>query len=109
MGHEPAALEFAEPLGEQGAAGPRYPTMDLVEAAGTDHQLANATYFAAAGGAVIVEDAALDGARLRDRVGELRAQPGRLAEMGEGMRSVARPDAAAAVANELLRLARDRK
>ena len=74
-----------------------------------DHQLANATYFAAAGGAVIVEDAALDGARLRDRVAELRARPGRLAEMGAGMRSVARPDAAAAVANELLRLARDRK
>jgi len=74
-----------------------------------DHQLANATYFAAAGGAVIVEDAALDGARLRDRVAELRARPGRLAEMGAGMRSVARPDAAAALANELLRLARDRK
>ena len=74
-----------------------------------DHQLANATYFAAAGGAVIVEDAALDGAHLRARVAELRGEPGRLERMRQGMRSVARPDAAAAVANELLRLARGRK
>jgi UDP-N-acetylglucosamine--N-acetylmuramyl-(pentapeptide) pyrophosphoryl-undecaprenol N-acetylglucosamine transferase len=73
-----------------------------------DHQHANAAYFAAAGGAVIVEDAALDGVCLRDRVADLRGQPGRLAEMARGMRSVARPEAAAAVANELLRLARGR-
>ena len=72
------------------------------------HQHANASYFAAAGGAVIVEDAALDGAVLRARVAELRGEPGRLADMREGMRSVARPDAAAAVARELLRLARGR-
>ena len=72
------------------------------------HQHANASYFAAAGGAVIVEDAALDGAVLRARVAELRSEPGRLADMREGMRSVARPDAAAAVARELLRLARGR-
>ena len=72
------------------------------------HQHANASYFAAAGGAVIVEDAALDGALLRARVAELRGEPGRLAAMREGMRGVARPDAAAAVARELLRLARDR-
>ena len=41
-----------------------------------DHQRANAEYFAAAGGAVIVDDAALDGARLRARVAELRASRG---------------------------------
>jgi hypothetical protein len=40
MGDESAPLQFAEPLGEQVAACPRYPAMDLVEAAGTDHQLA---------------------------------------------------------------------
>jgi len=57
---------------------------------------------------VIVEDAALDGDLLRARVGELRAEPGRLEGMRAGMRGVARPDAAAAVARELLRLARDR-
>ena len=74
-----------------------------------DHQHANARHFAAAGGAVIVEDAALDGERLRDEIAALRAEPGRLAEMRDGMRGVARPDAAAAVARELLRLARGRE
>ena len=73
-----------------------------------DHQDANARHFAAAGGAVIVADAALDGDLLRRRVAELHAEPGRLAEMRAGMTGVARPDAAAAVARELLRLARDR-
>jgi len=73
-----------------------------------DHQHANATHFAAAGGAVIVEDGALDGDLLQARVAALRSQPGRLEEMRAGMRSVARPDAAAAVARELLRLARGR-
>ena len=70
-----------------------------------DHQRANAEHFAAAGGAVIVEDSALDGDVLRARVADLRGAPGRLAGMREGMRSRARPDAAAAVARELLRLA----
>ena len=73
-----------------------------------DHQHANAEYFAAAGGAVIVEDAALDGEQLRNRVAELRAAPGRLDDMRNGMLRRARPDAAAVVARELLRLARDR-
>ena len=74
----------------------------------SDHQRANAEHFAAAGGAVIVDDAALDGDELRRRVAELRAEPGRLDAMREGMLSCARPDAAAAVARELLRLARGR-
>jgi UDP-N-acetylglucosamine--N-acetylmuramyl-(pentapeptide) pyrophosphoryl-undecaprenol N-acetylglucosamine transferase len=73
-----------------------------------DHQRANAEHFASAGGAVIVEDSALDGHLLRTRVAELRATPGRLAGMRNGMLSRARPDAAAVVARELLRLARDR-
>jgi UDP-N-acetylglucosamine--N-acetylmuramyl-(pentapeptide) pyrophosphoryl-undecaprenol N-acetylglucosamine transferase len=73
-----------------------------------DHQHANARHFAAAGGAVIIEDAVLDGDLLRTRVAELRREPGRLAQMRAGMTGVARPDAAAAVARELLRLARDR-
>jgi UDP-N-acetylglucosamine--N-acetylmuramyl-(pentapeptide) pyrophosphoryl-undecaprenol N-acetylglucosamine transferase len=73
-----------------------------------DHQRANAEHFAAAGGAVIVEDSALDGDVLRARVADLRGAPGRLAGMREGMCSRARPDAAAAVARELLRLAAGR-
>jgi UDP-N-acetylglucosamine--N-acetylmuramyl-(pentapeptide) pyrophosphoryl-undecaprenol N-acetylglucosamine transferase len=74
-----------------------------------DHQRANAEHFAAAGGAVIIEDAALDGDVLRARVAELRGAPRRLAEMRSGMRTRARPDAAAAVARELLRLAGERE
>jgi UDP-N-acetylglucosamine--N-acetylmuramyl-(pentapeptide) pyrophosphoryl-undecaprenol N-acetylglucosamine transferase len=72
----------------------------------SDHQRANAEHFAAAGGAVIVDDAAFDGELLRRRVAELRA--GSLTAMGDAMRSCARPDAAAAVARELLRLAAGR-
>jgi UDP-N-acetylglucosamine--N-acetylmuramyl-(pentapeptide) pyrophosphoryl-undecaprenol N-acetylglucosamine transferase len=70
-----------------------------------DHQRANAEHFAGAGGAVIVDDAALDGELLKTRVAELRGTPGRLADMRSGMLRCARPDAAAAVARELLRLA----
>ena len=73
-----------------------------------DHQHANARHFAATGGAVIVEDAALDGAALQTLVADLRAEPERLAEMRAGMRACARPEAAATVARELLRLAQGR-
>jgi UDP-N-acetylglucosamine--N-acetylmuramyl-(pentapeptide) pyrophosphoryl-undecaprenol N-acetylglucosamine transferase len=73
-----------------------------------DHQQANAEHYVAAGGAVMISDAALDGALLRARVQELRTAPGRLAAMRMGMRSCARPDAAGSVARELLRLAQDR-
>lgn len=41
MGHQPAALELPQPLGEQVAADPGNSAVDLVESAGTDHQLAN--------------------------------------------------------------------
>jgi UDP-N-acetylglucosamine--N-acetylmuramyl-(pentapeptide) pyrophosphoryl-undecaprenol N-acetylglucosamine transferase len=74
-----------------------------------DHQHANARHFAAAGGAVIVEDAALDGETMRTFVADLRAEPERLEEMRAGMRACARPEAAAAVARELLRLAEGRE
>ena len=74
-----------------------------------DHQRANAEHFAAAGGAVIVEDAALDG----EPSAHARRRPARRARAGSpacatACCSRARPDAAAAVARELLRLARGR-
>lgn len=37
--HQPTPFEQPQPLGEQGAAHSRDPSMDLVEAIGTDHQL----------------------------------------------------------------------
>jgi UDP-N-acetylglucosamine--N-acetylmuramyl-(pentapeptide) pyrophosphoryl-undecaprenol N-acetylglucosamine transferase len=68
-----------------------------------DHQTKNARFFAGAGGALLVPEGELD---LRAQVGELLGAPERLAAMGEAMRKVARPDAADAIAEELIALAR---
>jgi hypothetical protein len=59
-----------------------------------DHQAANARAVAAAGGAVVIDDAALDGPAVAAAVAPLLADPERLAAMAEAMRSVAHPDAA---------------
>lgn len=69
------------------------------------HQLSNARWMADAGAAVIVADADLDGARLRREVIALLEAPERLARMSRATRALARPDAAARVAEETLRLA----
>ncbi|HEU4449789.1 MAG TPA: UDP-N-acetylglucosamine--N-acetylmuramyl-(pentapeptide) pyrophosphoryl-undecaprenol N-acetylglucosamine transferase [Gaiellaceae bacterium] len=68
-----------------------------------DHQAKNARYFERGGGAVVVPESELD---LRPQVEELLADGGRLARMGSAMRSLARPDAAEVVAEELVALAR---
>ncbi|MFN2467611.1 MAG: glycosyltransferase [Gaiellaceae bacterium] len=68
-----------------------------------DHQTLNASYFAQAGGAVLVPEAELD--RVPGLVEELLADRGRLGEMGQAMRRVARPDAADEIAEELIALA----
>jgi UDP-N-acetylglucosamine--N-acetylmuramyl-(pentapeptide) pyrophosphoryl-undecaprenol N-acetylglucosamine transferase len=73
-----------------------------------NHQLKNAEYFEQAGGAEIVAD---------DRAAELvpqlvvtlLADPARLAEMGEAMRTAAKPDAAGRIADELIELATARR
>jgi len=59
-----------------------------------DHQAANARAVAAAGGAVVVDDAALDGPALVAAAAPLLADPDRLAAMAAGMRSQAHPAAA---------------
>jgi UDP-N-acetylglucosamine--N-acetylmuramyl-(pentapeptide) pyrophosphoryl-undecaprenol N-acetylglucosamine transferase len=71
-----------------------------------DHQTANARFIEAAGAAVVVPDAELDGPRLAREVGALLAAPQRLATMAKAARAVARPDAADRIADELLALAR---
>jgi UDP-N-acetylglucosamine--N-acetylmuramyl-(pentapeptide) pyrophosphoryl-undecaprenol N-acetylglucosamine transferase len=71
-----------------------------------DHQTANARFIEAAGAAVVVPDAELDGPRLAREVGALLAAPQRLATMANAARAVARPDAADRIAEELLALAR---
>ena len=70
-----------------------------------DHQRGNAEHFAAAGGALIVADGELDGARLAREVDELRRTPRQLAAMRRAMLACARPAAARDVADELIALA----
>jgi UDP-N-acetylglucosamine--N-acetylmuramyl-(pentapeptide) pyrophosphoryl-undecaprenol N-acetylglucosamine transferase len=67
-----------------------------------DHQTKNARYFERGGGALVVPEPQLD---LRRRVEDMLGDPGRLARMGEAMRSLARPNAADLIAEELIALA----
>jgi UDP-N-acetylglucosamine--N-acetylmuramyl-(pentapeptide) pyrophosphoryl-undecaprenol N-acetylglucosamine transferase len=69
-----------------------------------DHQTLNARHFERGGGAVVVPEPELD--RVPALVDELLADPARLTSMGAAMRSMARPDAADEIAEELISLAR---
>jgi UDP-N-acetylglucosamine--N-acetylmuramyl-(pentapeptide) pyrophosphoryl-undecaprenol N-acetylglucosamine transferase len=69
-----------------------------------NHQEANARFMEEAGAATLIPDAELDGPRLAREVGGLLAAPQRMAEMSNAARAVAKPDAARAVARELLAL-----
>jgi UDP-N-acetylglucosamine--N-acetylmuramyl-(pentapeptide) pyrophosphoryl-undecaprenol N-acetylglucosamine transferase len=70
--------------------------------AAADHQAANAQYFEQAGAAVVIPDAELTGPRLAQEVGQLLGDRGRLTAMGRASRSLARPDAACVIADEIL-------
>jgi UDP-N-acetylglucosamine--N-acetylmuramyl-(pentapeptide) pyrophosphoryl-undecaprenol N-acetylglucosamine transferase len=72
-----------------------------------DHQTRNARHFERGGGAIVVPDAEVD--RVPVLVAELLGDPQRLAAMREAMRSLSRPDAADAVADELVALATGRR
>ncbi len=63
-----------------------------------DHQRANAMALVNAGAAELIEDEALDGPGLVAAVDRLLGDEGRLAEMADNARSMARPHAADAVA-----------
>lgn len=67
-----------------------------------DHQRANARWMASAGAATVIEDAELDARRLRGAVEALLGDGSRLAAMAAASRSLARPRAAAEVADELI-------
>jgi UDP-N-acetylglucosamine--N-acetylmuramyl-(pentapeptide) pyrophosphoryl-undecaprenol N-acetylglucosamine transferase len=73
--------------------------------ASADHQSANARWMADAGAAVVVADAELSCARLAREVAALLANRTRLAAMAGASRRLALPDAARAVARELLEAA----
>jgi UDP-N-acetylglucosamine--N-acetylmuramyl-(pentapeptide) pyrophosphoryl-undecaprenol N-acetylglucosamine transferase len=70
--------------------------------ASADHQTANARWMQAAGAAVLVPDSELTAARLGSEVGGLLGDPSRLAAMASASTALARPDAAQAVADEVL-------
>jgi UDP-N-acetylglucosamine--N-acetylmuramyl-(pentapeptide) pyrophosphoryl-undecaprenol N-acetylglucosamine transferase len=69
-----------------------------------DHQTLNARHIEAGGAAVVVPDAELDGPRLAREVGALLADDNRLRAMSRAARALARPDAAEAIAREVLAL-----
>jgi UDP-N-acetylglucosamine--N-acetylmuramyl-(pentapeptide) pyrophosphoryl-undecaprenol N-acetylglucosamine transferase len=66
------------------------------------HQHANAAWMADAGAAVVVEDSELDPDRLAALPGELLGDRERLERMAQASAALARPDAAARVAEEVL-------
>jgi UDP-N-acetylglucosamine--N-acetylmuramyl-(pentapeptide) pyrophosphoryl-undecaprenol N-acetylglucosamine transferase len=68
-----------------------------------DHQWLNAVHFERGGGAVVIRQEEL--ARLPGVVEELLADSERLGRMSAAMRSLARPEAADEIADELVRLA----
>jgi UDP-N-acetylglucosamine--N-acetylmuramyl-(pentapeptide) pyrophosphoryl-undecaprenol N-acetylglucosamine transferase len=74
--------------------------------ASADHQSANARWMVDAGAAVAIPDHELTAARLAGAVGDLLADPSRLNAMARASAGLARPDAAGAVAAELLQAAR---
>lgn len=67
-----------------------------------DHQSANARWMADAGAAIVVADPELTAPRLRVEVDALLGDPQRLVAMAAASRALARPHAAAEVADELL-------
>jgi UDP-N-acetylglucosamine--N-acetylmuramyl-(pentapeptide) pyrophosphoryl-undecaprenol N-acetylglucosamine transferase len=69
-----------------------------------DHQTLNARHFESAGGAVLVPEGRLE--EVPGLVDELLTAPDRLRQMREAMLGLARPGAAAEIAEELVALAR---
>lgn len=70
-----------------------------------DHQTTNARWMVDAGAAILIEDRELSGPRLASEVGRLIADPARLAAMARASLALARPDAARAIAAEVLAVA----
>ena len=74
--------------------------------ASADHQSANARWMADAGAAIVVADSELTAPRLRAEVDALLGDAERLISMARASAAIARPDAARAVAGEVLAAAR---
>jgi UDP-N-acetylglucosamine--N-acetylmuramyl-(pentapeptide) pyrophosphoryl-undecaprenol N-acetylglucosamine transferase len=67
-----------------------------------DHQRANAAWMAGAGAAEVIEDATLSAGLLTDCVGGLLGDEARLSAMSAASAALARPNAARAIADEVL-------
>jgi UDP-N-acetylglucosamine--N-acetylmuramyl-(pentapeptide) pyrophosphoryl-undecaprenol N-acetylglucosamine transferase len=67
-----------------------------------DHQRTNAEWMETGGAAVVVDDAELTPERIVELAGELLGDPERLAGMSRAATELARPDAAARIAAEVL-------
>jgi UDP-N-acetylglucosamine--N-acetylmuramyl-(pentapeptide) pyrophosphoryl-undecaprenol N-acetylglucosamine transferase len=72
-----------------------------------DHQTENAMHFERGGGTIVVPEPEL--ARVPALVEELLADRVRLVRMSEAMRTLAKPEAAREIADELVRLAAERR
>jgi len=70
-----------------------------------DHQSANAAWMEAAGAAMVIADDELSAERLAAAVAGLFGEPERLAAMATASRSLAKPDAAQRIADEVLKAA----
>jgi UDP-N-acetylglucosamine--N-acetylmuramyl-(pentapeptide) pyrophosphoryl-undecaprenol N-acetylglucosamine transferase len=71
-----------------------------------DHQRKNADVIARAGGAEVIDERALTGERLAERILALAADPARREQMAVAVQRFARPDAAARIADRVWQLAR---
>lgn len=74
--------------------------------AADDHQRANGAVVAAAGGALLVNDADWNGRRMVDEVGRLSAEPGRLEGMASALAPLAPTEAVSDAANAVAAAAR---
>ena len=70
--------------------------------AAADHQSSNAAWMESAGAAVVIDDGGLSAERLGKEVGDLLGDRGRLEAMAAAAASLARPDAARRIADEVL-------
>ena len=94
----------ATTLAELTAAGKPAILIPLPTAA-DDHQRKNAEVLARAGAAEVLDQRSLSGAILADRIAALASDAPRRAEMARAAKTLARPDAARAIADRVLALA----
>jgi UDP-N-acetylglucosamine--N-acetylmuramyl-(pentapeptide) pyrophosphoryl-undecaprenol N-acetylglucosamine transferase len=72
--------------------------------AANDHQALNARYVADAGGAEVILEKDLNGKALAGRLDHYAGDPDTLGKMSKGASAMGRPEAAAAIVDECVRL-----